>query len=58
MDVQVRGTLLAARWDTRPGPGGKGAGALRVGRAHLQQLIDLNDVLSVTVEPSGLVILA
>jgi hypothetical protein len=49
---------MTARWDPRPGPGGKGAGMLRVGRARLQQLIDLNEVLAVTVEPSGLVVLA
>lgn len=58
MDIQVRGTLLTARWDPRPGPGGNGAGMLRVGRPHLQRLVDLNDVLAVTVEPGGLVILA
>jgi hypothetical protein len=57
MDIQVRGTPLTAQWDRRPGPGGKGAGTLRVGRAHLQQLIDLNEVLTITVEPGGLVIL-
>jgi excisionase family DNA binding protein len=54
LEVRVRGTMLAARWDPRFGPNRPRAGLLRFGRGRLQLLIGENDVLAVSLDDDAI----
>lgn len=56
LEVRVRGTLLAARWDPRVGAGRSRGGLLRFGgRGRLSKLIGVDGTLMVSVDDGGVV---
>lgn len=53
LDVDVRGSVMRARWDPRDGPDKERSGMLSFGKGKLDGLIDTDEVLAVTSAGPG-----
>ncbi len=51
--VNLRGRSLEPRWDPRFGPDQERSGVLGIGRRVLPELVEPDEVLTITHDPSG-----
>lgn len=56
--IVLRSNKIESRWDPRTGPDRERSGVLSVGRQQLAGLVSDNDVLAITPQPDGAVVIA